>query len=311
MKKLSILLSTLIIFSACEKIIEPKDLPDQDPRLVLNAIVENDSVFTASLSSSKSIISGKEYKSIDKSYCAVYEDGKFLEQLTFNSKGKYTGTKKPVAGKFYEFVARASGFTDVNAKSDLPVLPELVSALAYDTVLSVFSASAPKGKPFESVFGGMKFKVSLKERSGVADYFELTPILVLVDSFGMPLDILPPLLAQGGTDSGSGSSFYTSTGVGGSDADGVVAGLKTFDTYLFCNATISDPDAAGIHIYMIASRLSEAYYKYLQTSYQQANTSGSFFAEPTFVYSNCSNGMGIVGGRSSKLYFIKSVLFKR
>lgn len=313
MKNFSILIAGFFLFSSCEKVIEPKDLPEQDLRLVLNAVIQNDSVFSAYLSSSKSIISGKDYKTIDKSYCAVYEDGKFLEQLTFYTKGKYEGTKKPVAGRTYEFVARASGFEEVSGKTEFPVLPVLVSAIAYDTVQSVFMVSGPKGKPFENVFGGMKFKIGLKESSGIRDYYQLTPILVLVDSFGTPLKMLSTYL-QENNSSGDNvtSSFVTSESIVSTDAEGVIAGAKVFDVYFSSNSSLIDfPTAAGIDIYVIASRLSEDYYKYLQTGFKQAFTAGSFFAEPTFVYSNCSNGMGVVGAKTNEFYFIKSTLFKR
>ena len=313
MKNISILLASSVLFISCEKIIEPKDLPQQDLRLVLNTVIQNDSVFNAYLSSSKSIISGKEYKTIDKAYCAVYEDGVFFEQLAFNTKGIYVGTKKPLAGKKYEFVARAAGFEEVKGTTETPVLPNIISAVAYDTVQTFFAGAGPKGKPFENVSGGMKFKIALKERSGLPDYFLVTPFLLLIDSAGNPLNTLPGTLTDNSNSGGTVSSgFYTSDGFAGSDAEGVIAGEKVFDFFIGSFSDLKDyPTAAGVSIFLIVSNLSADYFKYLETVYQQAGTSGSFFAEPTFVYSNCSNGMGIVGAKFSKYHLVKSVLFKR
>src|SRR5438045_1388231 len=85
-------LTLALAFQSCEKVIEPKNLPEQDPRIVLNSILMAGDKVSTEISASKSIISGKPYKFINNATCVLYVNGNLTETLPFVKNGVYTGT---------------------------------------------------------------------------------------------------------------------------------------------------------------------------------------------------------------------------
>src|SRR5688500_18615580 len=91
MKKLISLLSIIVILSSCEKDVHV-DLPKKDPKLVINAFLEKDSVVTVSIGKSKSVLdpviqggSQQENYVVKNATVIVYENGVVLDTLVYDN----------------------------------------------------------------------------------------------------------------------------------------------------------------------------------------------------------------------------------
>lgn len=311
MKKILVSACLAAVMSSCEKVIEPGELPEQDVRIVINAIVDKDSVFNVNLSQSKSIISGKDYKMVDKEVCEVYEDGVFLEKLSFISKGKYLGTKKPQVGKTYRIVAKAANLADAEGSTKLPAEPVLISCERVDSSTVFPSINPGFTKGTFAINGGLNYKIQLKDNADIYDYYNVSLRLIAYDSSSTDFfDFGQLYLNDLSTQTSNSSSFYYQ-GLYGTDQETVVSGNKVFTvgTYLYSgDFVIGRP--ITLQPILICSQFSEEYYKYMMTASKQITTGAGIFVEPTVIYSNCSNGMGIVGGRVSKIILLNPIILK-
>lgn len=312
MKKIFGIFCLAVVFASCEKVIEPGELPEQDVRLVINAVLDKDSVFKVNLSQSKSIISGKDYKMVDKEVCEVHEDGVFLEKLSFVSKGKYLGTKKPQIGKTYRIVAKAANLADAEGSTKIPTEPVLIRSERIDsaTVLPYIATGFTNGGT--SIFGGLNYRIQLKDNADVNDYYNISLRLIVYDSAGTDFFDVGELYLNdlSNTQSSNSSGFYYG-GLYGTDQESVISGNKVFTV----GANLFTPELNFKRPYtlqpiLVCTQFSEEYYKFMMTASKQITTGAGIFVEPTVIYSNCSNGMGIVGGRVSSIKLLNPIILK-
>lgn len=310
MKRFVVISTIVVLTCSCEKVIEPGDLPEQDTRMVINTVLDPDSVFNVTLSQSKSIISGKEYKMVDNEACSVFDGETLVEQLSFVAKGVYKGKLKPQFGKTYTIRANSKNFPDVSGTSAVPLAPQVISVERVDTVSFALFSNA-NSNATSALFGSLKFKIVLKDNPGIADYYGVAISGFVTDTGGTEVFDLPLYLTlSNGSNGGNNSAFYFN-GLFGTDKESTSSGEKTFlaESTIF-NGDIPFKGPFLIQLFLRATTISEDYYKYLATASKQLSTSGSIFAEPTVIYSNCTNGMGIVGGRASTIQPIKTIVVK-
>lgn len=312
MKKILAIVCIATVFPSCEKVIEPGELPEQDTRLVINTVLDKDSAITVNLSQSKSIISGKDYKTVDKENVFVYEDDVLFEQLSFVNKGKYVGTKKPTVGKTYKVIARAKALQDAEGTSKLPPTPLIASVERIDTNNSrPYVTDYGNGQFYIS--GTVSYKIAVDDNVGVNDFYSIAMLMSAVDSTGAQTFDLGSLyltdLLQG-QNTGTETFYYG--GLVGNDQTSVVNGKRifSFSANLYRGGTGKFTSPITFLPVLVVTQYSEEYYKYMATVSKQLSTGASFFAEPTVIYSNCNNGMGIVGGRNSTVKFLDPVIIK-
>jgi hypothetical protein len=312
MKKIFGIFCLACVFASCEKVIEPGELPEQDVRLVINAILDKDSVFSVNLSQSKSIISGKDYKMVDKEVCEVYEDGVFLEKLSFVSKGKYLGIKKPSIGKTYRIVAKAANLADAEGSSKLPAEPVLIRCERIDsaTVLPYLYDGITKGNT--NITGGLNYKIQLKDNADISDYYNVSIRVIAYDSAGTDFFDMGTLYLNdlSNSQSSNNASFYYN-GLFGSDQETVIGSNKVFSvgSYLY-SGDLELKRPITLQPILTCTQFSAEYYQFMLTASKQITTGAGIFVEPTVIYSNCSNGMGIVGGRVSKTFLLNPIILK-
>lgn len=312
MKKLIVISCLAVFFASCEKVIEPGELPEQDTRMVINAVLDKDSVVTVYLSQSKSIISGKDYKTIDKQNVFVYENDVFFEQLSFIAKGKYIGTKKPSVGKTYKVIARASNLPDAEGSTLMPNLPVIKAVERIDTVNSApFIYNGFTSKDI-SVGGNISYKVSLEDFPNTNDFYSISLAGTIVDSTGLNEISLGTIYISDNTaGQNSNLNTFSYNGIYGTDQENVSNGNRVFNfTGNIYGSGTELKRPLKLYLMMVVTQISEDYYKYMLTTSKQISTGASFFAEPTVIYSNCSNGMGIVGGRTSTVKLLDPIIIK-
>jgi len=126
------LLCLLVILNGCEKVVE-LELPAHKPSLVLNAVIDPDSLFVVDVSSSRSPFSNAAYEQVHNATVQVYQAGQPLYTLQHLGNGKYGTDQKPQALQHYELKVEASGFPSASATTHIPTAPH-VSNLKATTV---------------------------------------------------------------------------------------------------------------------------------------------------------------------------------
>ncbi|MBX3165638.1 MAG: DUF4249 family protein, partial [Bacteroidetes bacterium] len=179
MKNLTITFSVvlmLIISSACERIIEPNELPQQDPQVVVNCIVYSGSAITASITLSKSILSGKPYKTVDNAVCDVYENDNYVGKLTAAGSGNYTSSIVAQTGKKYELKVSAPGYDGVSGSTSVPDQLSVTNIERYDTTnyaITTYTYNNGMGTSI-NIGGSLKLKLRIVDNEPkVKNYYSL------------------------------------------------------------------------------------------------------------------------------------------
>lgn len=296
----------LLTLSSCEKVIEAKDLPQQDPMLVVNSLIDENSNVYLKISSSKSILSGKDYKMVNDAVCDLYEDDVFLASVNTGLNGFYLFGVTPKANKKYSVHIGATGFKSVSATTSIPENIVATTIERYDTTNSTYKYSDyGPNSGLSKTFGGLgKFRFSIIDNINIKNYYGIHPVVILYDSTGQATKVEQAYTNSnitGGIDNGTayyGQSLVLTdeTIVNGKE---VQADISVSFTYQFDK----DPDYKihRMEIYLELSNQSEEYFKYQKTLNEQAGVGASFFAEPVLVYNNITNGAGIFAGSSKTL----------
>lgn len=296
MCKVFLISIVLLSVLSCEKIIEPKNLPEQEPRIVLNCILATDSLISVTLSSSKSILSGKDYKYINNGVCEVYEDGIYIQNFVFKSNGNYQGTIFPKAGKSYTIKAAASGFENVSATTSLLPVPKTSVIELYDTagVTYIRKKREENGNYIISGFTNLRFKIL--DSPSLKDHYAITSSMKLFDSLGQVIpydeDISPDIFPNGPY---SYDNFLEINGKDFFEGKEVSLDLRI---QVFFEEMIGKPSIKRIEVLLQVLDLNEDYHKYYITLRAQATTRVSYYAEPVQVYTNVEKGLGILAGES-------------
>ena len=289
-----------LVFAACEKVIEPGDLPEQDPRIVINCVVQNELPVMAHVSSSKSILSGKAYKLLDNARCELYENGEFRELLQPVGQGAFVSTLTARTGGEYRLKVVAPGYVDAEGSGVVPREAIVKSITRQDSVnFSFLNSSSGMMRP---LFGGsVRLKVVITDDPASRNFYGIEPLFMAYDSNGDPIDSVDCYIApivRGGVD----DRFETiGQNVIGLDDSYLVNGNEVeIDIELFGSdmRPYNMPGAlvSSVSVDLAVYSLSEALYRYRKTANLQATTGPNVFAEPVIVYNNIKNGLGIFGG---------------
>lgn len=118
---LTITLITLLGSWGCETLIDDFEYKKTPQKLVVNAILNPDSVINIHISKSISFNSPATFESIENAIVELYENNEFLGQLTSEGMGYYRlADYYPKAGVTYKVVVTAEGYASVWAKTTIP-----------------------------------------------------------------------------------------------------------------------------------------------------------------------------------------------
>jgi uncharacterized protein DUF4249 len=285
--KLFILL--VLLFSACELTV-PVELPEQDPKIVLNSVMGADSLFAAHVSKSLTIAQNSNNQNIvalENAEVLLFENGQKVDSLIFDAgRGIYFAKNTTAgSGKQYRMEVKAAGLPDVWAEM---TLPEEVKA---DSVRLFKHVRSSTNGGYES-----DLKFYFKDNPDIDNYYVL--ILTAIDSFGYQDDLCFKTNDRVLVNASNGDFFE--------DAAGEIfyCGEVFFDdllldknqqelTFTFDDAYLN-PNTVAIEISLV--NLTEAFYKYTISSELQYWNFDNPFAQPVIVYNNIQNGFGIFGG---------------
>jgi hypothetical protein len=294
-------IATVLLFGRCEKVIEPGELPEQDPRIVVNAVVSTMQTPYVQISVSKSIVSGKPYKTLENAQCELYEDGEFREILRPSAGGFYVGNTVAHGKGLYELRVSAPGYTTAEASTDVPPEPVIRSLTRLDSVNFQYY-NTMGGRLM--LMGSIRMKLVISDDPSTRNYYAVTPILMAFDADGNPIDSVDCYMNIVANDSFDPTVETLGENTYGIDDSYVINGNE-----LVMNLDIGASDqrpygvpakpVSFVTVGLTISSMSESLFRYRRTANLQAITGPNVFSEPVIVYNNVKNGLGIFGGLSA------------
>jgi hypothetical protein len=273
------------MISGCEKTVSI-DVGQIKPRLVVNSILDKDSIIRVQLSKSKSMMDSLQ--SIDRVNDAtvkIFEDNILKQTLTKGINGLYNSTFKPKLTSDYRIEIDNTVFGHVEANAMIPLTPNQITAIQ---TTELTPGSAPQY---------IKFKIGLKDDGIASEYYYLRAFLI-------KKNYAP----------GANSKYVIACRLG-SDDNIVVVDDQTLMGVVFNNASFVKSNyelivytntriTTDYNLWFELSGITSDYYKYLVSIIMQNNAGNNPFAEPISIKSNIINGTGIFGAKNS--IFVKA-----
>ena len=272
-----------VISISCEKIIDI-DIPEKEKKIVINSIISTDSLVKVNVSKSLNILDDKNVIYLNKATVKLYEDDKFIENLTNISNGNFMSKVfYPKMGKNYKIEVSAQNLKTVTAESKIP---QKVKITSIDTAT----------KDEEGYFS-LEFTLKFDEPENETNYYLLQMKTYQPSDYDFETqtyakDKLENLYIS--SDDNMVESIANFGGILFSDKliNGQSYSLKlTVDKYNFYN------DTNLVYVYL--NSVSKDFYLYLKSYNQHQEAKYDPFAEPVQVYKNIKNGYGIFAGYSS------------
>ena len=290
------LLPLLLIFSAltlsnCTKEIE-FDAQDIAPRIVVNSLFTNDSIWAAHISRSVGVLETTSYTTIDDANVNIFDaNANLVTTLTHQGNGLYTSPTglTPQANQSYTIEASASGYESVNASNSIP---SAVPIYQLDTVTSTNSDG-------ETI---LEATITFQDPPNISNYYMLEVYVTgtWINEWEQDtIEIREPLQIScddinvetvNRFNFGGFENTYLYLMLKDQNFDGENYAL-TFTVINY--AEVKDMDLFG-EIRLVNT--SEEYFNYLKSFNMYQRTINNPFATPVQVYSNVNNGMGIFAG---------------
>jgi Domain of unknown function (DUF4249) len=315
MRYLPALMILAIAAVSCESVIEFKG-DGADPKPVIYSILHPDSLIKVSVAVSHAVFDERyEPKQITNAVVRVFRDDVLIETLTYESPGpkpdwtpadpysRYVSvTNRPVYGSTYRIEVEIPGTGTASGET---MLPAQVPIIRIDTG----SVMAEWGDRLLDV------KVKFRDPAGEANHYRVTargtggsyygnkdepylpfnPVVVTEADFSFGV-YNEPLITPKQDDDIFGMYLQNTYNLFN---DELIAG-KEYDLTLRYHYMQPVPEYYEFtHLFFSLHSVSPDLYQYLQSLSAHMQTKENFLAEPVMVYTNVSNGLGVVGAMST------------
>jgi hypothetical protein len=291
MKSISFLFSLILLFSACDIVVD-LDIPEHEPVLVVNSVLSIDSIMTAHVSHSKGAFDSNSISFVHNASVEVYEDGGLLglmDEIAYytntaniDSSYVYHLNHKPTASKTYSYEIVHEDYEAVRAETHMPNAVDLI--VEDVTLIEVDEYQSQYRTRFY-------FNDELNE-----NYYRLRLISKSNDYPDYPIDF-----------ESSDASIISSVGV---ESDGAAywGSEALFDDELF-NGSKKEiilefwwKSFYEAEYVLELTSVSKSYYTYIKSLTAHYNNQDQFLfaGEPVQVYTNIENGLGILGASNTK-----------
>ena len=300
------LLPLLLILSAlslsnCTKEIE-FDEQDIAPRIVVNSLFTNDSIWSAHISRSVGVLETTSYTTIDNASVNIFDDNaNLVTTLTHQGDGLYTSPTgaTPEPNQSYTLEASASGYAPVSATNEIP---PAIPIYQLDTVTSTNS----NGDII------LEATITFQDPPNVSNYYMLEVFVTgtwinnewewdtLANEWAPDtMEFRDPLQISCNDINVETVNRFN---FGGFENTYLYLMLKdqNFDgnNYSLTFSVINYAELKEMELFgeIRLVNTSEAYFNYLKSFNLYQRSINNPFATPVQVYSNVSNGMGIFAG---------------
>jgi len=293
MKKLSLLFISMMILSlfGCVKILN-EDLKSKSPKLVLNAVISPDSLFTVNVSHTLNIFDDESEQNlpfIDSADVKLYENGDFLTRLTNIGYGYYVNPGYyPSEGNNYRIEVSYGDYHPVETET---AIPPVVTILEFDTVL-LRSTDEYSGTTVKYI-GLLKYK----DPGEKENQYQLSATCTDYGPDGKIYTYKSSLWPVEG-DKKFFDSWYNGRLVwddGYTNGNEVTVRFVFFDNYDYEKS--KSRESGLLRFTFQFQSITREYLTYLKSYGVYVETGGSAdpFSEPVVIYSNVENGYGIFG----------------
>jgi len=297
MKQLLLLSSILLLITACEKNIKV-DIPQRDPRLVINAWLAKDSIIELTVGKSRNVLqapdqtgSMQEAYLVKNAIAKVFENNVLIDTLVYNSLTmtyKSPLKRRVKAGATYSITVTAPGFAVAEGGTLVP------SQSIINSVSRVREA-----RQTADGYKQDEITIRIDDPAGEENYY-------LVQLFGSAFSgsqgsgiycvsttdkDLEPI--GDNADPLSTDNCYDGTSLLMKDANfnGKQKLIRLYvDSYALMD--MNAPGAAIRHPYVVVNRITADYFRFVKSYHVYYNSADNPFAEPVNVYTNIRNGYG-------------------
>lgn len=281
---------------SCEQDIHIK-LPYAGDKIVLNALINNDSIVYAHIT--KSVPNETDVGSFPElAGCKadLYENGIFKESLVetaINSRKFYISKLKTKSGSRYNLKVSYSGLPNVEGSDDIPAKP-LFTPVDYWKINNAPDSTRP-----------YKMTIKLKDKAGEKNYYRLRIFPAQYSTATKRYTINRNSELSFGIDNFIDQSNF----FGVFDDNLYRIGYFTDETFdgkeitLTLSLKVMSTERAYIAPELTA--LSKPCYQYFDTKNRQVQNNDNPFTEAVVVYGNIVGGYGIVGGMADSTAVIK------
>ncbi|MBW8688061.1 DUF4249 domain-containing protein [Chitinophaga rhizophila] len=272
----------VIAFTACRK--ESRiDIPYQGDKIVLNSLIQPDSLIYFRITRSKPV---KEYQNlqfpeIKGADITLLENGKRLPAPVWkviNGKGYYVSQAFAQAGKQYAVRVAYDGLTSVLAADSTPGHPEISDAFAQKTANRV--------------------RFTLRDNAAERNYYRIR--VYNADTVNGIVTPMKRDTVKFRLDPSFNNNFFD------------VIGNTYYSEVLLKDDRISGKEVQFVlqtnkqvtasYMMVEVSNLTESAYKYLDNTFaQRLENRLEFSLQPVDIYSNVTNGYGIIAGVNARV----------
>ncbi len=297
------LLAITVLATSCRKYLDFEG-EDLQPRLVLNGLVQADSVVTVYLSNSRGVIDPGALAAVTNGQVRVFDgQGNLLEELVHQGDGIYQGTTTIAAGSELAVQASASGLGAVQASDRVPFA---VPIQQWDTV-SVENTDDGSGFGYTT----LEVNFTINDPGDLSNFYMLEGFIrqqyVIELIFDPITETFVPDTIELDEPIFYRAYFSTTDQVLISEIDAglgearVFFGRAVFRDEMFNGNTRSfrirlesfnSPGTLDLRLLSI----SEDAFRYFRTLERYAYAEGDPFAEPVQVFTNIEGGLGIWAG---------------
>jgi hypothetical protein len=255
----------ILVNLSCESIVDV-DLKEPDPQIVVNSLFSPDSVWQVRVTKSRFILTNQyNFDEVEQASVTIRDSQNSIIETLLPASDQsnrlvYRGKSKPEVGKEYSIRVESVKKNNVSATSRIPLATAIISAKVSPLANNKFQVS-------------VSFSDNPKEKN-----FYLLKV-INDNGYDLFIDAIDPAY-KNNTRGTLGILF----------SDNLFNG-KTIDFRI-------SADSPPIKKIILVS-VSEEYYQYFTTKQLQENTQGDPFAQPTQIFTNIENGLGIFAGYNS------------
>ena len=313
--KVSLVVSAVLL-TACDAFdtIVDVDIPEEPPRLVANAFLQADSAVVLELTQSQSILSNANLREVAGATATLLEEGQQVATLEeVGTPGLYYSSFTPTVGKNYTLQVSKSGFESVEATTFIRP-PVVIRGLEVDTTLFIYTYNDGDSVITERSVVVNEARVSFNDPADERNYYELLAYRYEQQFVGdydaqgnyfitdtvrylaqLYLSSDDPAVSDGESDFLEGDSDFYGNVLAFSDE---LFNGKSYTLRFKVDAYYYEGQAEP-QLYIVLRSVNEGQYRYFRSVDLQYENEGNPFAEPVQVYSNVTNGYGIVSGSSA------------
>lgn len=298
MNKYFALIVFVILFSSCRKEIDI-NVPDSERKIVLNAMVHPDSVFSVNVFRSNHVQDNlRKLLYLNNATATVFENGNILEVLALDASGYYRGINaKAEVGHEYEIEVAVPNLTTVKAKIETL---NKVSITSVDSIgTTIYNYDDYYGDMYSETL--TIYKVFFQDNFDTQDFYRFKA----VSNLGQPYDTV--VYDPYSKDTITYTIFPSGPSIGSDDPALEVwpywDGYYYFSDKLFNGTEYGfevligwpyEGNKGSVNVYL--EHVSSSFYNYVQSIDAQNETEGlEMFFQTVQVMNNIENGYGILG----------------